>query len=245
MSLVLNMVGGGNGGGGLPLTNPLIHVNASLGCTIVFELNGVVVETLTPSDSFNNDDGATADYYYSPTVTGTYTVTATIDGFSTSKTVTVSATKQYDVTIKLIVIYNLGNEYTSLTGGFEKVKGVNNSGYSVGTMTKNSDNIYLNATSAQAVAAVTVNKISLKGCTTLNIDTTTAGGSAGPRLIWSTNHDAPLDTGQLANIQFTGSGVHSMDISSVNTTLAYVSARSLSPTGNTSTITFTKIWAEG
>ena len=233
-------------GGGVSPNKITIHVNASLGCNIDFSLNSSIVKTIPANKAIPNSDGKTADYYYSTTATGTYTVTATIDGISTSKTVTVSATKQYDVTIRLVVIYNLGNEYTSLTGGLEKIKGINNDGYSVGTMTKNSDNIYLNATSAHAVGAITVNTISLKGCTTLNIDTTSAGGSQGPRLVWSTSHNSPMDTGQqLANIQFTGSGVHSMDISSVNTTLAYVCVRALATTGNSSNVTFTKIWAEG
>lgn len=233
-----------SGGGGLSPNKITIHVNASLGCDIDFSLNSSIVKTIPANKAIPNSDGKTADYYYSTTVTGTYTVTATIDGISTSKTVTVSATKQYDVTIKLIVIYNLGNEYTSLTGGIHQQKGIASADFSLGTMTKNADNIYVYAGDTQGSAAVTINKIDVTGCKTLCVYATAVGGSYLPRLCFTNDSNGGI-TNSIAHIQFSTTGLLTLDISTVGTKTGYVSLRGLGANHNTSNVTFTKIWAEG
>lgn len=100
MSLVLNMVGGGSGGG-LDPSDALIHVNASLGSTVTFAKGGVTVKTIPPNEAFSNVDGETADYYY-PVKTanyGTWTVTATLGTDSATATVTIDSNKQYDLSM--------------------------------------------------------------------------------------------------------------------------------------------------
>ncbi len=84
--------------GGFSNSDALIHVNAPYGSTVTFAKGGVTVKVLSPSDAFNSVDGETADYYYSVTSTnfGSWTVTATLSGKTVSKTVSVSAAKQYD-----------------------------------------------------------------------------------------------------------------------------------------------------
>lgn len=84
-------------GSGLSLTKPLIHVNAKLGSTVTFSYGGVIVKTIAPAKAFANADGVTADYYFSATQTGSWTVTATLNSLSASQSVSVSAIKQYDV----------------------------------------------------------------------------------------------------------------------------------------------------
>jgi len=88
-------------GGGFSNTDALVHVNAPLGSTVTFAKGGVTVKVLSPSDAFNNVDGETADYYYSIASTnfGTWTVTATLSGVTTSDTVTVSAAEQYNLAL--------------------------------------------------------------------------------------------------------------------------------------------------
>lgn len=137
MSLTLNMVGGGSGG--LVLSKPLLHVIAQLGSTVEISFGGIVVKTIPPSKAFPNEDGINADYYYSASATGTYTITAIQGALSKSVTETVTTVKQYDVKVPLLVLYYEGDEKTPLTGGWSFNK--NNVGGS--TLTKNDDSLLL------------------------------------------------------------------------------------------------------
>lgn len=123
MALVFNMVGGS---GSFNPSNALIHVNAPLGSTISFEKNNVIVAIILPAKSFPNEDGITADYYYSIKSAnyGTWTIIST-DGTSTaSKIITVNDNNQYDVTlIYSLILYNYGDTCEEESGGWTlKVK---------------------------------------------------------------------------------------------------------------------------
>ena len=243
MSLTLNMVGGGSGGGISP-NKATIHVTAILGSQIDISFGGSVVKTIPSNQAVPNSDGKTADYYYSTSTTGTYTVTATVGSISYSKTVSVSAMNQYDVSVKILIVYDQGNENTSVTGGIQRQKGIADSAYGLGTMTKNTDNIYVYAGDSQGVAAVTVNKINVTGYKTLCLYATDAGGSSGgPRLCFTNDSNGGITNG-IANKQFTNTGLITLDISTVGTKTGYVSARCLGANHTWAKVTFTKIWVE-
>lgn len=94
------------GTGGMSVNNAVIHVNAPLGSTVTFSKGGVVAKAINPGKAHTNIDGKTADYYYAINASsfGTWTMTASKTGeTSVSKTVTVSAAKEYDVILQYIV----------------------------------------------------------------------------------------------------------------------------------------------
>ena len=124
---------GVGGAGGLSSNAAVIHVNAAAGSTITFSKSGVTVKVLGPEKSHvNADDNTLADWYYAVSSGnyGEWTVTATLSGDSASETVTVNATKHYDVELSFDVkiyspgqlsgfkfkdaTYSYGQEYVSL-----------------------------------------------------------------------------------------------------------------------------------
>ena len=68
--------------------------------------------------------------------------------------------------------YNKGNEYTSLTGGWEFVKGSTSDIHSTGTGTKNSDSITLSMGDTSTGAAITSKTIDLTPFSTLEVNVT-------------------------------------------------------------------------
>lgn len=95
----------GGSGGGLSTKDAIIHANAPLGSTITFTKNNVAVKVIDPSKAIVNSDGETADYYYSVKSAnyGDWTITATLDAFSSSTVITVDSVKEYDAKLE----YNL------------------------------------------------------------------------------------------------------------------------------------------
>lgn len=163
------MIGRTNSGsGGLVLTKPLIHVVAQRGCTVEFSVGGVIVKSIRAEKAFSNEDGINADYYYSASATGTYTITAKFGELTKSVTETVSAVKQYDVAIPLRILYYEGNEVASLTGGWS----FNDNGIGTNSLTKNAEDMVLysatGSTSANA-CTFTANAIDTSSFTTIKI----------------------------------------------------------------------------
>ena len=102
MSLTLNMVGGGSGGGISP-NAAIIHVTAPVGSTISFSKGGVVAKVLPPEKShISASDATMAEWYYSVGSSnyGAWDITASLDWDSISGSVTVSSNKQYDIKLK-------------------------------------------------------------------------------------------------------------------------------------------------
>ena len=105
-------------GAPLSINAAIIHANASLGSTVKFSKDGVIVKTTSPTYGHPNVDGSTIDYYYTiyPGSYGTWTVTATKGSDATSETVTINSNKQYDV--KLLYgnyLYRNGTQASGLT----------------------------------------------------------------------------------------------------------------------------------
>lgn len=91
------------GKGDLSPDNAVIHVTAPAGSTITFSKGEVIVKTLGPEKSHVNANNNTfADWYYTVNSSnyGSWTVTASRSGYTTSKTITVSAANQYDVSLR-------------------------------------------------------------------------------------------------------------------------------------------------
>lgn len=119
--------GGAGGGGGMPLTNAVIHAKAPLGSTVTFSKGGVVVKSIGPDKAHPNSDGEYADYYLSVSASnyGSWTMTATRGDYSTSGTVTVNANDQYDVLLRYIqYLFEDGDQCTAITGGWNAIETV-------------------------------------------------------------------------------------------------------------------------
>lgn len=103
MSLTLNMVGGGSGGGISP-NEAVIHVTAPIGSTIAFEKGGVTVKVLDASKSHvNAADSTMADWYFSVSSNnyGVWTVTAANSSSNQSKDVEITSNKKYNVFVNV------------------------------------------------------------------------------------------------------------------------------------------------
>lgn len=119
MSLVFNMVGGG--GGSLKDTDAILNVTVPTGSTMTATKGGV---TLTPTMWVQAAD-ATLDcaLFSIPAAqfdaTTPWTVTATLGTDSATATVLIDSNKQYAIEITYhFYLYNKGEEYTDLTGGW-------------------------------------------------------------------------------------------------------------------------------
>lgn len=165
MSLTLNMVGGG--GGGLSSTDALLRVQAPAGSTVTITKGST---TKTDQGHENADDNTVYDYYFiihqsQFDSTTPWTVTATLGDKSATKTVTINAASEYDLSLRYrLYLYNRGVIETDITGG------LSNSGYvydgqSLAAATFNTDNIYFSSSVPRGVG--TVNNIDLTEYRTL------------------------------------------------------------------------------
>lgn len=113
---------GGGGGGGLSPNSAVIHVTAPVGSTISFAKGGVVAKVLGPDKSHvSSSDVSLAEWYYSVSSSnyGSWRVTATLDTDEAYSDIVVNSNKQYDVEITYhFYLYNKGEEFTDLTGGW-------------------------------------------------------------------------------------------------------------------------------
>lgn len=99
------------GGSGLSANGAVLRITAETGSTIKLSKGGVTVATLASGKGHTNAANTSyADWYYPITAAnyGSWAVTATKNGKTASKTVTVNSNKQYDVllTYQLYIIKN-------------------------------------------------------------------------------------------------------------------------------------------
>lgn len=168
MSLTLNMVGGG--GGGLSATDALLRVQAPAGSTVTITKGTI---TKTDNGHENASNPLFYDYYFiihqsQFDSVNAWTVTATKGSFTWSDTVVVNNSDEYNVTFNILILYDSGDEYTTLTGGWS----FNNNNLGTTSLTKNADNMVLycsqpSGASANA-CAYTANAIDTSGYTTIN-----------------------------------------------------------------------------
>ena len=145
-------------------------------------------------------------YVFAIPSAGTWTVTASSGALSKSQSVSITAEGQAEsVSISFWdgTLYNAGNQYTDITGGWEKVG-------TTGTVTFNDTNINLVATSQYANPTVsTVNAVDLSSFTTLS--TVISGASA-------TNHDTRRYKGILKAVTLNPAGTETVAASTSLTT---------------------------
>lgn len=131
-------------------------------------------------------------------------------------------------------LYNKGNEYTDLTGGFTSVKATTQDGYTKGTMTKNSESIKLSCSAAQVVGAVTSKKIPIKGKNTVEINVLSiSDGVASLRV----SNDNVLYGNNVATQDFSEPGIVSLAVETLDGEY-YVGVRCVAGSGKTQTVEF-------
>ena len=173
---------------------------------------------------------------------GTWTVTAT-DGTNT-KSETVEITQSGEsVSVELAYwdgnLYNAGEEYATVTGGWEKVS-------STGTVTKNTGTIEVSPPASYNgyVKLATSNKINLADWSTLNISIT--GKSVAQTYAYLRVVTDVESSTQLAKCSLTtgtGAGTFSLDVSGITEpcfVMVYVQNRDTT----TKYVTFDRIWLE-
>lgn len=160
----------------LPTLNANHPANATVAVGGTVELKVVISENGYPAECAYQwyldgkaASGATGSTYnFTPTAVGTTTIYCKVTnsaGTVTSRTATITATYNY--------LYNSGNQYTSVTGGWT-VSGYTFRDWQVGA-TFNTDNINIALVSGQCMGGVgTENKVSFSGYTTLKASVTPA-----------------------------------------------------------------------
>lgn len=104
------------------MNSAVIHVIAQTGSIVNLEKNGVILKTLTLSESHsNNKPGNYSDYYFliQPSQYGTYTISATYENFTAEEILNINNNEQYDLDLKYYkFLYRAGNEFIDYTGGW-------------------------------------------------------------------------------------------------------------------------------
>lgn len=208
MSLVFNMVGGAGGSAELPA----IYVTYPEGSVCTCS-NGS--KTYTAKD--------TSGYWlFAGLDIGTWTVTATDGGKTASKAATITTEGQV-VELALsfrLWLYDAGNQFVDVTGGWGTVAPWSSGAYGAGSVTYGAASITVSAMLAggsynAASAATCINNLlDLSGYKTLylRVKSVTTGSSRYCSYGVSTERN---NTGQLARTSVTDSGIIELDISAV------------------------------
>ena len=150
MSLTLNMVGGGSGGGGLPVNAAVLAVTAPIGSTVTIT-DGSHTQTQDSSKSHASDSKPLFSVYYFSIPSaqfGTWTISSITNYSEATKTVTISSVSLYEVMLGIIDLYYEGFVNTDVGGGlvqdmtFAKFQGSNYS-MSSATATFETDHLLL------------------------------------------------------------------------------------------------------
>ena len=230
----------GGGGGGITTTDAILRVQAPAGSTVTINKGTV---TKTDLGHENADDNSVYDYYFIIHASqfdsqNAWTVTATLSGDTASDTIIIDSANEYDVMLRYWngELYDAGNQYTSVTGGWDVTKNNNMS------CSFNSNNIAFNYSGNYAHGIIaTANKISINDFNTLYATfSVTNHGSNGNISFGISNIQATDDTSFVAYTKdtSTGSKTISVDISAYNGDYYVV----LSDYWSTATVT--KMWME-
>lgn len=175
-------------GGGLSPNRAVIHVKASTGSTISFSKGGAALKVLGPDKSHvNADDNDFADWYFPVSYAnfGEWTVTATREDDSSSKTVVVDSNEVYDVEL-LYKLYIFRSGY-GFVNGFTTV--------SAGSFTRNDNYLQWESDTSGFAASPTVNtSIYSKLCCELEV-TSVDSDTYKPTFGLSTNTNVPTNSG--------------------------------------------------
>ena len=138
-------------------------------------------------------------------------------------------------------LYDLGNEYTAITGGiidwqYFSVSGISNKG----TITKNANSITITV-NGTSIAVGPANAIDLTNYTKLKCNVLSGGVNERTRLAVQPSNT--IGAGDTARSEIPGAGVVTVDISSLEG-LYYPSVYAWSYSGNSYVLTFDKLWLE-
>lgn len=177
MSLVLNMVGGGSGGGSGPsASDAILNVTVPTGSAVTMTKGGV---TLTPTMWVKAADTSLDCAFFSIPAsqfdsTIPWTITATLGTYTTSTTVLITTNREYEFELSyLFYLYNRGDQRTSVTGGWATSHG---SGSAV-DMTADNIEIYQVTTSGRGASVYTTNQINLTDYSTIHFIFTNSAAS--------------------------------------------------------------------
>lgn len=113
------------GSSSLSFGGALLCITAPIGSTITLIKNNLVVKVLYPKDSHVSSNDNTMAYWYYTIVSsnyGTWTITATLEEKTNSKSVVVSSNQQYDIELHYFVyIYKEG--VSGLAEGYSGIDG--------------------------------------------------------------------------------------------------------------------------
>lgn len=234
-------------GGSLQATDAILRVVAPAGSTVTISKGGVSKSDLGHE---NADDNTLYDYYFIIHQSqfdsiNAWTITAT-DGVDTATdTIIINAADEYDVVLLYtFYLYNSGNEYTSLTGGFEYLAILGGS-YTEVAPVKNASSIRLAPSgSSKQSSAVTVNGIDLTDYSTLYVNITEFDNTG------SGYHDFIVKSSRTSGTTFAGdtqidnTGVFSIDVSSLSGSYYIGVFCNSSGSSVHCYISFDKIWLE-
>lgn len=242
---ILNMVGGG--GGGLKSTDAILRVIAPAGSTVTISKGGVSKSDLGHE---NASDTSLYDYYFIVHASqfdsvNPWTVTAT-DGVDTATdTIIIDSADEYDVELSYkFYLYKSGNEYTSVTGGFEYLAILSGS-YSEVAPVKNASSIRLAPSgSSKQSSAVTVNAIDLTDYSTLYVNITEFDRTASGYRDFFVKSSRTSGTTFAGDTQIDNTGVFSIDVSSLSGSYYVGVFCNSSGSSVHCYISFDKIWLE-
>ena len=225
--------GGGAGSGSLGLQGKCtIAVSYPTGSNCTVSKGGL---TYTAKDTLGADVFIVS--------AGTWKVEITTDGEEpVSKEVTVKAGECADVELSFWdgILYDAGNQYADITGGWVSVRG---------SVAFNESSVRVTGGASYADSIVsTANKIDLKGYTTLhiNISANTSDGVSGEFQVYDADAASDITSShKVASIQANEQGEYALDISSLATgsnTQYFVGYKVAGTTGVTRYYEFNKIW---
>lgn len=201
------------GGNGLL---PEIIVTAPSGSALDLLQGSVVLQTYTLSST-------ETQHTFTVKNTGTYTVRGTSGSDTASVDVVVDAIGQYSCTIEYfngLRLYWLGDECEDVTGGWNS-NGYSQSGWSVNSGTKNTDNMYLQASGSDSnyISLLgTTNIVPLTNYTKLHIECKTSGQADYPLQILICTSKTNIFSSAVLNVTMTNTDTQiiTLDISNIS-----------------------------
>lgn len=247
MSLVFNMVGGG--GGKLKDTDAVLIVTVSTGSTVTTTKGDII---LTPTMWVKAADQTLDCAIFSIPAsqfdsTNPWTVTATLGTKIASATVLISENAEYDIELSYgFYLYNNGNQYTAVTGGWSYAEFLDAGYYSVGNLNTayNGTTCYLSASGPQKqISAVTVNKIDVTNYNSLRIEVSNyTFVDTGYRNLSLVSSRGGVSS-PAAQVQISSTGIYAVDISTI-TGSYYIGLYLNSGTSGDCYIGFTRLFLE-
>lgn len=194
---------------------PEIIVTAPSGSTLDLMQGSVVLQTYTLSST-------ETQHTFTVKNTGTYTVRGTSGSDTASVEVVVDAIGQFSCTIEYsneLRLYWLGDECEDVTGGWDS-NGYSQSGWSVNSGTKNTNNMYLQASgndSSYISLLGTTNIVPLSNYTKLHIECKTSGLTNYPLQVLICASKTNIFSSEVLNVTLTNTDtqIATLDISSI------------------------------